>query len=141
MRTIPALIMTMAMGCEHTAVTVQPCELKASLSDWKVVAAPGVKYEPTECRGQITGYRVSAPDGSDWHLEREMAGYVGDTIKASVRVEPGQGERYIEVGGDRRFSTGDRVEIETTAIEQWNTYKIGGTGSFWIGDATFYFGP
>lgn len=141
MRTIPALIIAMTLGCEHAAVTVQPCELKASLSDWKVVAAPGVKYEPTECRGQITGYRVSAPNGSDWHLEREMPTFVGDTIRVGVRVEPGQsGERYIEVSGNRSSSKGDSVRFETVTKKPWNVYRIGGTGSFWIGDATFYFG-
>lgn len=109
--------------------------------DCEDVAAPGVKYEPTECRGQITGYRVSAPNGSDWHLEREMPTFVGDTIKIGVRVEPGQsGERFIDVSGNRASSKGDSVRFETVTKKPWNVYKIGGTGSFWIGDATFYFG-
>jgi len=136
-----ALALMIGCGTPERGAIKEPCEAKESLSDWRVVASPDVRYTPTEnCPGRIVGYQVTVPNGSAWHLEREMPTFVGDTIKIGVRVESGPGERYIEVSGNRSSSKGDSVRFETVTKKPWNVYRIGGTGSFWIGDATFYFG-
>lgn len=138
-----ALALMIGCGTPDGGAIKAPCESKESLNDWRVVASADVKYTPTEiCPGRIVGYQVTVPNGSAWHLEREMPTFVGDVIKIGVRVEPGQsGERFIDVSGNRASSKGDSVRFETVTKKPWNVYKIGGTGSFWIGDATFYFGP
>lgn len=113
-------------------------------SRWAIrYMSPQTTWKPTgACPGRIDGYEVNVAPGDTWWVEHEFPGFIGDTARITAKVRANDnGLRFVDIGGQRVTTNGNIAQTERKLTSKWTTYQIGGTGTFWIGDATFYFGP